>query len=878
MPSISFVAGTYTVKLVAVFQNLAIETSQTIVVAPSLTVSLTANTNNICKPSNIKFKATTSSTNASYLFNFGDGTAEITTNSDTITHFYATYGHFIAKVKVISSAGCNDSAFYEIDVRRLQLSGFANPSSGCAPLNVFFSVSAFLPANVNILNCAWTFGDNTTLQTTQNNFNSHVYADSGSYLPKVLINTSNGCADTFKFAPITVGIPPTNLVAYPKKLFYCGNESAKFYAYAPLANSYKWEYGDGETAIISDSLTSHKYRTLGIKTVKVTPYFNDCPGNSITFNIEIIGVIAAYEYANTCTNKNNFTFTNQSQGNVSFSEWKFGDNSPLLNTYNATHTFPTNGAFATQLIVADNATACRDTLVHIIYTATPLLVNADTFLCRNAQTTFTIFNNYLNPLINTIWSVIGYNINDDASSQNLTASFFGNFNDNKVILYNGYQYCNDTIKLNHPISVRGPILSYNASSLGCTNNNFVISNSSFPFSANDTIKNWLWTFGIAGLQDNQYQPTPFQYAAEGTYTIKLIAKDIKGCTDTLQSQVLVRESPFLRIFPRSDKICFGKTVILTAYHTDTLVWSPASIVACATCDTTIATPVNNFTKIYATASNAVGCSLKDSTIITLFTPFVATSNVNEVFGCKNDTIRIGVGVNPTNKKIIWLPTEGIRNTNQYQTVATVIKDTIAYTLLLTDSLNCYSSSTNIKVIAYPPATVNAGPDRILAYNSPFTLTPSYENSVSNYEWTPAGNLNCTNCPNPMGMADSSRSYTIKTKNNFGCVASDNIKISITCAYANLHMASAFSPDNKIVNNYYYPQTRGIKMINRFGIFNRYGKLIYDIKNVQPNQRTMGWNGKLAGIPQPIGGYVYTLTATCDLGEIIDKTGSFLLIR
>jgi gliding motility-associated-like protein len=877
IPSISFVTGSYTVKLVAVFQNIAIETTQTIVVAPSLTVNFTANINNLCKPGNVKFNAICSSPNASYLYNFGDGTTAVTTNSDTITHFYTTYGTFIAKVKVTSASGCIDSAYYEINVKRLELSGLANPTSGCAPLNVFFSVTANLPINVTVTNYNWTFGDNSALQITPNNSVVHTYTDSGLFLPKVLINTSDGCADTFKFQTLTVGIPPVNLVAYPIKLQYCGNEKAKFYGYVPLANSYKWDYGDGTTDVTSDTITLHKYNMLGVKTVKVTPYFNDCPGNSITFTISIIGVIAGYKYSNTCSSKKTFSFTNQSQGNLSSSEWTFGDNSPTVNTSNTFHTFPSNGAFNTQLIVADNITGCKDTIQYSLYTATPILVNQDTFLCRNAPTTFTILNNYVNPSLNSSWSIIGLSIISGSTlSQSLNALYFGNFNNNNVILYNGSQYCNDTIKLDHPISVRGPILFYNASTLGCTNNNFVVINNSYPFAANDTIKNWLWTFGIDGLQNNQYQPTPFQFTAEGTYTIKLIAKDIKGCVDTAISQILVRESPFLRIFPRNDKICFGKTVTLTAYHTDTLVWSPANLVACATCDTTIATPVNNITKIYAIASNAVGCTLKDSTTITVFEPFIATPTANTVFACKNDTLSLEA--NPKNKKILWSPIEGLSNNYLDKTIATVIKDTITYTALLTDSLGCYSSSTNIKVIAHPSPTVNAGLDRILSYNSTFNITPLYGSSVSNYEWIPAGNLNCTNCPNPSGMADSSRSYTIKTKNSFGCVASDNIKISVECAYANLYMASAFSPNNTNINNYYFPQTRGIKSINSFRIYNRYGELVYEIKNVKPNQRLSGWNGKFRGIPQPTNGYVYTLAATCDLGETINKNGSFLLIR
>jgi hypothetical protein len=302
-------------------------------------------------------------------------------------------------VKITSASGCIDSATYDIDVNRLDLTGFATPTSGCAPRNVLFTITASLPTNVTIADYTWMFGDLTAPQITPNNSNSHTYADSGSFQPKVVINTSNACADTFLFPLIRVGIPPINLVAFPKKLIYCGNEMANFYAYAPLANSYKWEYGDGNTETIPDTITSHKYGSLGVKTVKVTPLFNDCPGTPITFTITIIGVIANYKYANTCSNKKTFAFTNLSQGNISSSEWTFGDSSPTVNTLNAVHTFPPNGSFITQLIVADNITACKDTIQFSIYTATPTLINPDTFLCRNAPTSFTILNNYLNPFL-----------------------------------------------------------------------------------------------------------------------------------------------------------------------------------------------------------------------------------------------------------------------------------------------------------------------------------------------------------------------------------------------------------------------------------------------------------------------------------------------
>ena len=68
------------------------------------------------------------------------------------------------------------------------------------------------------------------------------------------------------------------------------------------------------------------------------------------------------------------------------------------------------------------------------------------------------------------------------------------------------------------------------------------------------------------------------------------------------------------------------------------------------------------------------------------------------------------------------------------------------------------------------------------------------------------------------------------------------------------------------------------MINRFVVFNRFGEIVYEIKNTLPNTRSNGWDGKYKGIDQVSGGYVYMLDATCEKGETLNKKGSFLLMR
>lgn len=873
-PSVVFGQGSFTAKLQAVFENGALETTQSFVVNPSPTATLTANKNYICLPGSIDFTAASTGNATSYEWVFGDGGSANST-SPTISHNYTGFGSFTASVKCVDAGGCNATATYIITVQNPPITASISPSNGCAPIVAGFAATVTVPAGSTVTNYNWAFGDGTNITSTINN-TTHIYADSGSYLPTLSITTSEGCANTFTFAKIGFGIPPRNHVAYPKKLVYCGSEITRLVATAELANAYVWEYGDGVIETIVDTITTHKYLTLGTKNVRVTPFFNGCAGVPISFSIEVVGVIANFVYANTCAAKKTFTLTNTSLGILSSSTWSFGDFTPNATTTNTTHTYPPTGAFGTQLTVVDNATSCRDSLTINIFTANPTLTNPDTFLCRNSITYFTLQNNYTNPAALYTWEVLGLPTAVNSSPvTNFGASVFGNFTNSYVVIDNNPPYCKDTIRLPQLISVRGPNLSYTMPASICSKNIFSINNTSAPYLATDNITSWQWNYGLdANQKDTVYQPASYIYNAAGGYNVKLKATDKKGCVDSLIKNVVVLTSPFLRIFPRTDSICQGEKDSLFAFHSDTLTWTPAPLLSCATCDTSIASPPTS-TNFYAIAKNNIGCSVRDSSIITVFEPFVASAISTPLFGCVGDTIRLSV--NPLGKKITWSPGSSLSDSTAYNPILT-IQSAETFIAQLSDSVGCFNSSASITVVAKTLPLVNAGADKVLPFNTVYTITPTYGTNITSYKWTPAATLSCSNCASPSGIAIDTKKYLIKVTSDSGCTASDEISISVECKYANLFLPSAFSPNKDGKNDRYFPLSRGINNIVRFTIYNRYGQIVFEAKNTKPNESMLGWDGKYKGLDQPADGFVYVLEALCEQGEYITKKDSFLLLR
>lgn len=867
-------AGTYSVKLIVIYQQTTAVVTKTIVINSSITTSIGYDRNYICNPGVINFTAASSGNINTYNWDFGDGSGIVTIGTNNISHNFTSLGVYNVNLLATDVTGCFDTNKAVITVQIPPINGTVSPSSGCIPANVTFMANASIPVNSSVTNYSWNFGDGSPVVSTSANTTNHVYSASGNFLPSVTITTSEGCTNNHTFQGIAYGTPPVNLITYTIQPVICGSDTASFVSKATNASIYSWDFGDGSTLNVSDTIAQHKYDTLGIKNIKVTPSYGGCPGNSGSIQINVIGVVAKYSYSNTCGDKKTFSFNNTSQGNLSTISWDFGDGSPIENTFNTTHTFPASGAFITKLTVMDVITGCSDTYFDTIYTANPTLINLDSSICKNANTTFSVVNSFNNPSTAYAWNVVGKltgNLND--STYTVSASNFGNFS-NYVIIVNGAQYCYDTIRLNHTILVKGPNLSFTAPSSLCLTSLYAVTNSSKPYVPTDSIVLSYWNFGVYDINDTAYQPQPYLYNYAGGYKVTLTGVDKNGCKDSLAKIITINPLPFLYAIPRIDTLCSGRADTLIAFHSDSINWSPSNSLSCAICDTVLANP-SSTTQYIITATSSFGCTITDSVLVKVYPPFVAAPLTNDPYICLNETIQLNV--NPLGKRLVWSPSTGLSNSNNYGPIASPTQTT-TYTATLTDSVGCFTSSVDINVHVKGLPTVDAGPDKVYPFNTNFSINPLYSNNINSYSWTPFNLLTCNTCPIANGIATNSNTFFIKVTSDSGCIAKDSITIFIECKDANILMPTAFTPNNDNINDYFYPLARGIKSIIRFSIYNRYGNLVYEAKNFIPNNKAFGWNGRVKSSDQSTTVFVYYIEAVCDLGEKLYKKGSVVLIR
>jgi gliding motility-associated-like protein len=191
---------------------------------------------------------------------------------------------------------------------------------------------------------------------------------------------------------------------------------------------------------------------------------------------------------------------------------------------------------------------------------------------------------------------------------------------------------------------------------------------------------------------------------------------------------------------------------------------------------------------------------------------------------------------------------------------------------------CFPRSAQATILVHPLPTINPGPTVVVAYNAPFTLKPTYGPDIVSYNWNPISQLNCSGCASPSGIALASIKYTVTATTSKGCIASDTLQLRLECKEENLLTPNAFTPNGDNLNDYFYPIARGLDLINKFVIYNRYGQIIFERNNFKPNDKMAGWNGNYNGKAQPSGSYQYVIQAVCDLGNAINKTGTVVLIK
>jgi gliding motility-associated-like protein len=201
-------------------------------------------------------------------WDFGDGSAVITTGFNSVFHNYASPGTYNVKLKLIDTTFCNspDSLVIQIRVAALVKAQFTTPPTGCVPYNAIFDNTSLAGQTFQ-----WDFGDGTSSTTISP---THLYATAGTYTITLIANDPNTCnlADTITKTIILFNAPIAGYSFAPdppvENTAIIFNNSS-----SPDAILFNWNFGDGDTLRTTSRLPiQHLYNSTGTFNACLTAY------------------------------------------------------------------------------------------------------------------------------------------------------------------------------------------------------------------------------------------------------------------------------------------------------------------------------------------------------------------------------------------------------------------------------------------------------------------------------------------------------------------------------------------------------------------------------------------------------------------------------
>lgn len=873
-PQITYTtSGTFRVTLVAQYENGTSTVWKEVIVGNSPAVTFSANMTSHCKPYNPVFTDATVGA-VSRTWDFGDGTAPVTTTAATMPHSYTREGIFDVTLHVTNSDGCTQSltkkemiriAFPEVDI--------STPIAGCAPLNTTLNATSGNLINDPVSSYAWDFGDNNTLTTTVP-VATHLYPNTGTYDITLTATTQQGCMVTRTFpAQVRTGKPPTQVSFTASPLITCAGEPVRLLANAVDADTYRWDFGDGATAEGIENDIRHTFIDNGILTVNMQAGNNGCYTSSAPVAVEVNGPVARFSFTRSCDNKNQFTFTNTSKSmtaNTTY-EWDFGDESPLVSTRDAIHTYTQPGEYTVRLTIRENGTSCNSTALHTLYAFTAAFDNGVRTICRGTEITYKVLNIPAVLVDEYIWTfgdgTVVHTTQPDLPKRWETT---GIFSDQLEIRYKDAAYCTDVIHKPAAVEVIAPRADFSLASSTCANQPVTFSNIS-QTSPNIPFTNWEWQLGN-GTASSLQVPVPASYSSSGDYQVKLIVTDARNCVDSITKAITINPTPFVHAAARDAMICEGNRTTLDAISDAAVHWLPASDISCNDCISPQVWPVTD-TRYKVRSTNAYGCTVIDSIDVKVV-PKVQLSVRPDTAVCIGSSVKLSAA---GAKNYSWTPVNYLTN-NLIADPVTTPTEEIVYTVTGSNDPGCPSQSLQVKVGVKARPTVSAGPSQLITVGSTVKLNATSSTDVIKWDWSPTDYLDCTTCPSVNAAVRKPISYAVTATNQEGCTQSAVVAVDLICDHDVIFIPNTFSPNGDGQNDIFYPRGKGINFIKSFRIFNRWGQEVFRREKFNIDDISAGWNGTYKGVAQPADVYIYFLEAFCDTQEFFQLQGNVTLLR
>lgn len=364
-------------------------------------------------------------------------------------------------------------------------------------------------------------------------------------------------------------------------------------------------------------------------------------------------------------------------------------------------------------------------------------------------------------------------------------------------------------------------------------------------------------------------PNTLQVTA-GTYTVTV--RDANNCTFVIPGvSVGMINNLTLTADPDPAPICEGTSVRIQVQSNATqYAWTPAATLDNPSVPNPLANPVTT-TQYTVTATLGLCTATADISVTVMPAPRANAGPDAEICFGQDYQLQASGGLSYT-----WSPATFLDNPSIPNPRVTQPNKTMRYQVIAIDANNCASLQPDEMILTVtPPIKVTITPaDTIVYAGDVFRMTAT--SAGTDYSWTPATGLDNPSIANPMvtapGIVGAEVVYHVEASTPAGCRGEGVATVRVYRG-PDIYMATAFTPNNDGRNDRFIPYPVGIKQLNYFRIYNRWGQLLFSTTALH-----QGWDGTFGGAEQATGAYTWVIQAVTHDNRVITKKGTVTLIR
>jgi gliding motility-associated-like protein len=771
--------------------------------------------NKICGSTTINFTDTSSAYFgiASRQWNFGDGT---TGTGNIVSHTYTSSGTYTVTLEIIGVSGCRSTIAIPIavQVNSMPVAAVTGDIEQCLFVPVTFN-STVQSADAILYN-HWTCSNGSS--GSGNSF-TITFTQAGTFTVEFITRTVNGCADTVVH---TIKINPTPDVQQPPSQILCNGDFTLPINFSGSVAGTVFNWTNTNTSIglaatgtgsIASFQAVYNGASVAYATVRVTPTANGCPGafKTLLLTVHPTPNVAQPQSQALCAGSNTAAIT--FSGAVTGTTYNWTNNNPSIGlAANGTGNIPAftatttgNNTTTATITVTPVANGCPGQAKTFSITVNPMpdvVQVAHQNLCSGSSTAAILFSGAVSGTTYS-WTNSNPSIGLAASGTGNIPSFIvtGNIATTSVAVItvtpaiNGCTGTPESFNITvNPI----PTVAQPVDQILCNNSNTaaitftgVVSNASY---------NWTNSNPSIGLAASGTGNIP-SFTVTGNATnistaVITVTPAANGCPGTAKT-FTITVNPIPAVVQQPDQnlcegnftsaINFSGPVNGTVYN-----WTNSNpsigIAANGTGNipsfSALANGTNTAVATITVSPAANGCPGSPK----IFT--ITVNPVSDVMQPVNQAVCNGATFNATNftgnipgaiynwtnnNTAIGLPSGGSGNISSFTAVNNTSSVIVASITVTPAAATCAGPAKTFLLTVHPTPAVAAGNDAVVCLGKTVQLSVT---GAAQYTWTPAANLSCTNCPNPVATPTDTIMYKVKGTSAFGCYAFDSVALNV----------------------------------------------------------------------------------------------------